>query len=360
MKKHVLYIGPDYRNHRGGIGAVLAVYADYITPFKFISTYPHGSFLKKIFTYFKAIVLLFGKLIADRDIKIVHIHSASKGSFLRKSLMVMISKLFGKKVIFHVHGAKFHIFYENAGLMRGYIRFIIGLSDVIVCLSEQWKNYFESAFPGKQIAVINNVIDPPKSQIIPVNDSKVINFLFLGYIGERKGIYDLIEVLNSRQNNFVGRYRLTVGGNGEVEQLKQIISKGNNGDIHYAGWVKGEKKNELLSQCDVYVLPSYNEGLPISVLEAMSYGKPIISTTVGGIPEIVKPGFNGWLMQPGDRSALRDIILEAIDQKEKLVDYGKNSLLLAQDYMPGSVLNSLDVLYSKLIDADGKLDQRAA
>lgn len=360
MKQHVLYIGPDYRNHRGGIGAVLAVYAQYITPFKFIATYPHGSFLKKLYTYLKAVILLIWKLITDREIRIVHIHTASKGSFLRKSLMVMISKMFGRKVIFHVHGAKFHIFFQEAGALRGYIRFIVRLSDVIVCLSDQWKDYFESAFPGKQIIVINNVIDPPQEYQPPVNNTERVNFLFLGYIGKRKGIYDLIDVLSSEQNGFAGTYHLTVGGNGEVEQLKEIISSKNNGDIKYAGWVDGAKKSELLKACDVYVLPSYNEGLPISVLEAMSYGKPIISTTVGGIPEIVKPGYNGWLMKAGDHDALRNIIREILGQRERLNYYGQNSRVLAKNYMPESVFNSLDVLYSKMTNVDGKLDKRAA
>lgn len=346
MKQQVLYVGPDYRNHRGGIGAVLDVYAKYITPFKFIPTYPNGSFLKKVYTYLKALVLLVWKLATDREIKIVHIHVASKGSFMRKSVIVMISKLFGKKVIFHVHGAKFHIFYDEAGWLRGYIRFIIRRCDIIVCLSEQWKNYFESAFPGKKVRVINNVIDPPQIAAVPANHAGKVKFLFLGYIGKRKGVFDLIEVLKKHQSEFAGRYSLTVGGNGEVDQLKQVISDDQTGDVQYAGWVKGEKKNELLKECDVYVLPSYNEGLPISVLEAMSYGKPIISTTVGGIPEIVKPGFNGWLLEPGDHKALSSIITEVLDQKEKLAQYGSNSLQLAKKYMPDSVLNSLDILYS--------------
>lgn len=351
MKQHVLYVGPDYRNHRGGIGAVLAVYAQYITPFKFIPTYSHGSFLKKFVIYVKAIAFLIWKLSTDREIRIVHIHNASRGSFLRKSLIVMVSKIFGKKVILHVHGAEFHIFYDKAGIFRSYIRFIIRRCDVIACLSGQWKLYFESAFPGKKVVVINNVIDPPPSVGVPVNHSQKVKFLFLGYIGQRKGVFGLIETLRKKENGFAGRYTLVVGGNGEVEQLNHVISENNSDDVQYAGWVKGEKKNELLSQCDVYVLPSYNEGLPISILEAMSYGKPIISTTVGGIPEIVKPGFNGWLFEPGDHSALTAIIDEALTNRQLLTEYGSRSHELAKDFSPGVVMKHLDGIYISLVGA---------
>jgi glycosyltransferase involved in cell wall biosynthesis len=119
--------------------------------------------------------------------------------------------------------------------------------------------------------------------------------------------------------------------------------------VQFAGWVSGTKKAELLNKCDIYVLPSYNEGLPISILEAMSYGKPVISTNVGGIPEIVKPGFNGWLFQPGDRDALNGIILEVLAEKEKLKQYGINSMTVSAGYTPQSVVKSLEQLYAKMI-----------
>ena len=106
----------------------------------------------------------------------------------------------------------------------------------------------------------------------------------------------------------------------------------------------------MLNSCDVYILPSYHEGLPISVLEAMSYGKPVISTNVGGIPEIVKPGFNGWLFQPGDHQALNTIIREAMNNKDLLKQYGNNSLRLSKNYTPESVFQSLNQLYKQVLN----------
>jgi glycosyltransferase involved in cell wall biosynthesis len=348
--KNVLYVGPAYLNHRGGIGAVLEVYAANIRPFKFISTYSGKGIFKDFFVYLKAIISLTKTLITDKEIKIVHIHSSSRGSFVRKSILTLISKIFGKKVVFHVHGSEFHIFYKNAGLLKPYIRFILSKVDVLICLSGWWKTFFETNFSIKQVAIINNVIQ--KAAEFPAVDknNNHIRFLFLGIIGDRKGIFDLIEVLDKNKDKFSDRYTLTVGGNGEVEKLKSTISTSQlEKEIKYAGWVSGDKKNELLNNCDVYILPSYNEGLPISILEALAYGKPVISTTVGGIPEIVRPGYNGWLMEAGDRIALQEIIADVLDNKDKLDVFGKHSLAISRNYTPEAVFGSLETLYGNLI-----------
>lgn len=347
---NVLYIGPDHRNHRGGIGAVLDVYSKNIQPFKFVPTYVTKSFLRQITTYVSAIFSLIWWCITDREIKILHIHHASRGSFVRKSLMVLIGKLFGKKVILHIHGGGFHQYYKRSRLMKPYIRLILQMSDAVVCLSQMWKNYYSTTFKLKRLAIINNVID----RAIITHDNGQngsLKLLFLGHVNDKKGIFDLLDVLASNRDDFGNKVKFTIGGIGEVERLEKTISdKQVNEDVNFAGWVNGKKKAELLNKCDVYVLPSYFEGMPISILEAMSYGKPVISTTVGGIPEIVKPGFNGWLFQPGDRDALNSIIKEAMQNKHLLKEYGNNSLKISKDYTPESVFQSLKDLYQQVLN----------
>lgn len=100
-------------------------------------------------------------------------------------------------------------------------------------------------------------------------------------IGHNKGIYDLIGVIALHKKEFHGRQKLRAGGNGEVDKVKILIKEKKISDIvSYEGWVSGGRKVELLDVSDAYILPSYKEGLPISILEAMSYGLPMISTKV--------------------------------------------------------------------------------
>lgn len=344
----VLYIGPDHRNHRGGIGAVLDVYSKNITPFKFIPTYVTKSFPRQFAVYIAAIFKLIWVCITDREVKIIHIHHASRGSFMRKSLLVLIGKTFGKKIILHIHGGGFHNFYKRSRLMKPVIRWALQTSDAVVCLSGMWKEYYSSTFKLKRLVIINNVIEEPAVTTHIQNGT--LNLLFLGHINQKKGVFDLLQVLASNRDQFKQKVKVTFGGIGEVERLEKEIAENNfNGDVKFAGWVNGEKKAELLNKCDVYILPSYFEALPISILEAMSYGKPVISTYIGGIPEIVKPGFNGWLFQPGDQGALGTIISEAMGNKELLKEYGNNSLTIAKNYTPESVFQSLKELYQQIL-----------
>jgi glycosyltransferase involved in cell wall biosynthesis len=350
----VLYIGPEHKNHRGGIGAVLDVYSKHITPFKFIPTYVTKSFFKQFVTYVTAVLKLVWVCITDRQIRILHIHHASKGSFMRKSLLVLIGKIFGKKVILHIHGGGFHNFYNRSKLLKPVIRWTLESSDAVICLSEMWKKYYSSTFKLKRLVIINNVIDAPfTSHVSPLTSETngSLKLLFLGHVTEKKGIFDLLNVLASGRNEFKHKVKVTIGGIGEVERLEKVISANQfNGDVSFAGWVDGTKKADLLNDCDVYVLPSYFEALPISILEAMSYGKPVISTYVGGIPEIVKPGFNGWLFKPGDQEALNNILKEAMENKALLRQYGNNSLSISKNYTPESVFQSLNDLYTQLLN----------
>ena len=347
---NVLFIGPDHKNHRGGIGAVLEVYSKHITPFKFISTYVTKSFFQQFTTYVAAIFKLIWLCITDRQIKILHIHHASRGSFMRKSLLVVIGKIFGKKIILHIHGGGFHNYYRRSRLMKPFIRWTLEHADAVVCLSEMWKEYYSSTFRLKHLAIINNVIEKPAITGEHMQNGS-LRMLFLGHVTEKKGVFDLLHVLANNRDQFRHKVKVTIGGVGEVERLEKTISEQQfNGDVKFAGWVNGGKKAELLNNCDIYVLPSYFEGLPISILEAMSYGKPVISTNVGGIPEIVKPGYNGWLFQPGDHEALNSIIREAMDNKELLKQYGNNSLSISKKYTPESVFQSLNELYQTVLN----------
>jgi len=171
----------------------------------------------------------------------------------------------------------------------------------------------------------------------------------LGKVGEGKGIFDLIETVYKNQNFFTEKIEIMIGGDGEIDRLKQEIKEYRLEEtIKYIGWVSGTKKDKLLANADVYLLPSYNEGLPISILEAMSYKKPIISTDVGGISTIVKNGFNGFLIEAGDKEALFAKMKYFIENREKIDEYGFNSFQLSKDFLPEKVIKNLHIIYNKV------------
>ena len=135
---------------------------------------------------------------------------------------------------------------------------------------------------------------------------------------KRKGIYDLIEAIKILNDKGIVREKklnFIIGGSGKEEvQIKELISKYKLEQCtEMVGWVNGEKKEELLKKSQLFVLPSYNEGLPMAILEAMSYGIPVVSTDVGSISEVVKNYKTGFLIEPGKRDEIAKGIINLIN-----------------------------------------------
>ena len=280
--KHILTIGTDYSNSYGGVAQVLSSYSKIYKPFRFLATTTNGSATHKLVFCFFA-WLRFCLLCLDRTILIVHIHGSSYNSFWRKRLYIYTANFFRKKIVYHIHGGGFDTFsIKNKRKVYNTLRKV----DELVVLSESWKKFFEQTFNVTNLRVIYNITDTP---IFSGEKSSNTEAVFLGSINENKGIYDLLKVVESHRDELQNQFTLHIGGVGEVDKIKAIIKNtGIDNIVKYDGWIVKDKKAELLSHANIFILPSYVEGLPISILEAMSYKMVIISTPVGGIPEVVK------------------------------------------------------------------------
>lgn len=345
----VLFVGPNYKSRKGGVSSVLRTYSDNIENFNF---YPSVFFTNVIINTILFPINIFGFLITltfNNNIEIVHIHGASRGSFYRKYIFFLICKLFRKKVVYHIHGGKFHVFYSSShGFIKKRIRQFINKSDALAVLSEEWKAYYLANFEQNQIFIVNNIVDFVKTKMNCITMEKVY-MLFLGKLGPNKGIFDLLQVILENKEYFQENVKLTIGGDGEAEKLQNIIADHNLNDIvEYVGWVNGQDKQELLSKANIMILPSYNEGLPISLLEAMSYSMPIISTKVGGIPQILKDGLNGKFVEPGNKEQIFQAIKFYVENKSYILEHGQNSYQLVRDFFPEKVISTLQDIYQNI------------
>jgi glycosyltransferase involved in cell wall biosynthesis len=333
------------------VGSVIKVYSQKFEVFNFITTHKEGNTLSKGFTFALSLFKNFFTLITNQKIKIIHIHGASYGSFYRKFIIFLIGKyLFKKKIIYHIHGAEFHLLYKRSNkLAQKMISFFINNCNCVICLSQKWREFLNKNFIPKRIEILPNIIDYP-IEVAENKKTNLIFFLFLGYIGKRKGIFDLLNVLIENKVEYEKRIKLLIGGNGEIQYLRDVIKKNNiEHFVEFGGWIKNEKKIEVFNKSDIFILPSYNEGLPISILEAMSYGEAIISTTVGGIPEIVRDQENGLLIEPGNLEQLKAAIDFFLDNHEKINQYGNNSKKMVENHFPDAVMNQLSCIYQSLL-----------
>jgi len=171
----------------------------------------------------------------------------------------------------------------------------------------------------------------------------------MGRIERKKGIHDLIEAGKLLADKF--RFKIILCGEGNISLWQEECSnKGLIDVIQFRGWVSGEEKELLLRETDIYVLPSYSEGLPMSILEAMSYGIPVISTPVGGVPEVVIDGINGFLVDPGDVHGLADKLEQLISDYRLRMKMGITGRQFAQEKFDiSNNIKQLMNIYARLL-----------
>lgn len=307
MKKIVM-IGTRFET-MGGISSVVNVYreAGFFDkhPIVYLSSHGDGSKGLKLRLLIGAFFRLFF-LLSMRRVSVVHLHMSSRASFWRKSVYFLLAKAFFVPVIIHLHGGEFAVFYKDelGALGRRFVRWVYDASDAVIVLSETWKSWLSSISKNKNIVPIYNPVVLPDDVPLVVSGGAAC-VLFLGRLGKLKGTYDLVRALA----RIDAEWSAVLAGDGDIDQISDLSKNlGVEGRVTLAGWVRGDRKVELLRNASVYVLPSYNEGLPMSLLEAMAYGLPVVTTPVGGIPEAVTDGVDGYLVEPGNTLQIQEKI----------------------------------------------------
>ena len=319
----VLTIGCDYRTTKGGIAQVLSSYSKHLfSPFHFIANSGNGGKFAKLFEAAGAWIKCLSFLARHKAIRVVHIHTASGVSFWRSAAFLLLAKAMRRAVVMHIHGGYFRQFYHAHSRTVGAL---LRRCDELIVLSDEWKAFFES-FCDKPVFVLNNVVEPPVK--VQVEHDGKVHALFLGLVTKEKGVYDLVEAVARLDRKVRNRLVVHMAGNGEVDKLKTEVDR------------------HALTDC---VTVSYIEALPISVLECMSYGMPIIATKVGAIPTLVQTGVNGTLIQPGDVGALADALTQCVMRQEEWAKMGTNSLKSIEAYYPEAVQMRLTHIYETLL-----------
>lgn len=353
VSRHVLMAGNYYKHHHpGGISAVVAYWSRYIEGLQYYPTYKLSNMAIRTYWFVSSYIRMGLRMLTDMDAKIVHLHAAADGSFWRKVQLLKLAKKMGRKVILHIHASRFKDFYKESNRKEWILR-NLKKADVLIVLSQSWKEWFAGiGIPEEKIVVLHNITEYPqiKEEEEPVSNGRPVRFLFMGEIGERKGVFDILRGMANNKTDLRGKVELRIGGNKHEEELKAMIADNNLGDVvKFEGWVGGDKKIDLLNWADVFILPSHNEGLPISILEAMSYNMPIISTPVGGIPEVVS-NKNGILVTPGNNKEIMEAMLFFADNRSAIEAKGKESGEIVKEYLPDYVMEHLKEIYEHLLE----------
>lgn len=321
-------VGTDL-NTKGGISSVVQGYFDAgimgRLGIHYYPTHRDGSRSDKVFFYMRG---LFKIIINMPKYNIVHVHTASWWSYRRLFFVILLAKMLSKKVVIHLHGGKFDIYYGQAfSIEKVIIRYGFSLADRVVVLSSELLRKIITFCDSKKVLVILNSVQVPSQKEIPINKKSNIphNILFMGDLISRKGVYDLLEAikLTGLDNSQI---KVLLCGNGEIEKVKKHVADlGLEKIVNVSGWVTGQEKKKLLDEAYLYVLPSYHEGLPMGILEAMAASTPVISTPVGGIPDAVRDGYNGFLVPVNSPKALATKIERLLADEKLWVRLSKNA-----------------------------------
>lgn len=325
----VLLIGPSPYRAQGGMASVLKdiLRSEQLNrryELDMHESYIEGSLVKRgVFS----VAAFFKFLRKYKEYELFHVHMASYTSTFRKGCYIRFLKRHGKKVLLHVHGGEYLKFYNGLSeKKRKEVDNIWKKSDLIIVLSEEWKERFVQLFGLKKIVVLNNGIDVEtySKGVCSVEEHRNA-FLMLGRLEEEKGIYDLVEAVSIAVKTNP-KIRLFAAGSGEKEKVQNLIrEKGLTEHIKLVGWLDLNQKLELMQQVSTVILPSHNEGLPMSILEGMAAGKAIISTTVGAIPEVISEE-NGILFPPKDIQCLAEAILRCSLEPMMLRDMSEKNI----------------------------------
>jgi len=345
--KRVLVVATG-RKSKGGINSVIKAYTqtEFWNQWQCYWLESHidkNKWMKAIY-FAKSLVTYIIKL---PTYQIVHIHFSEPASAIRKSAYLRLARLFNKKVITHFHSfstqttidGKYQLVYYN----------LFHSSDQILVLSKSWKQWLSNKWPeleNKIEILYNPCLKKARTETSVKNKS----ILYAGILNDRKGYTDLIKgFAKIVQTN--SDWKLILAGDGEIEKGKQLVKDLNIGNnVEFLGWVTGEEKERAFQNSSIFCLPSYAEGFPMAVLDAWAYGLPVITTPVGGIPDVLIDNINGLFIKPGDTEGIA-FALEKLIGDEVLQDkLSKESLKLSQTaFGLDNITQQLDCIYSRLV-----------
>lgn len=345
MRKKVCMVVPSF-TAKGGITAVVNGYRnsqlteDYDV--RFIETYCDGNKIKKVAIYLKSMFKYLYALIFWRA-EIIHIHSSFGGSFYRKKFFIDFGRLFNCKIVNHIHGSYYDEFYFKASnYKKKMVQKTHEKCNIFIVLNESAEKNLKQIVPDKQVAVIENYGILETSAIHNYKNRNENIVLFLGFVTEKKGCFDMPRISEMVLRE-VPDAQFVLGGVGELEKLGKLVSVNH---FKFLGWIEGEKKKEWLERAKVFFLPSYSEAMPMSILEAMGYGLPVVASNVGGIPSIVRNNINGFTFIPGDVEGMAAAIIEILKNSKLANKLSENSAkIIAEEYSLKSHIDAVEKLY---------------
>lgn len=343
-RNHKVLVVATSKKSRGGITSVVKAHMQGQQWQKYhcnwIETHRDGNYTRKLWYLFVSLIKYIF-LLPFYDC--VHIHFSITASAKRKFIFFRIAKVLNKKIIIHFHAGS-----QLKDIWNDVYNEMFSNADKSLVLSSGIKKIIEKKIgnSSKTEVLFNPCPQIKKSKY----DKKQNIILFAGTLMQLKGYEDLLKAFASL--NEYKDWILVFAGNGEIDKAEKLSKQlGIGNQVKFLGWVNGDEKDKIFRESSIFCLPSYAEGFPMAVLDAWAYGIPVVTTPVGGIPDIVHDGINGLLFQPGDIKMLSQQLEKLIKDKSLRECLVSESDKLVRDVLDINVINKeLGRIYSEILE----------
>ena len=288
---------------------------------------------------------------------IIHLNpSLDFKAIFRDGIFLLNAKRFKVKVVVFIHGWKKS--FERKIKSSQLFKYIYFKSDAFIVLSYEFKDKLSQMGYKKKIYVETTAVDDDLLLGFDINliikkIEKIksdFNILFLARIEKAKGIYEAIDTYKILKNKFQF-VNMTIAGNGsEFIKVQGYVKKNKIHDIQFVGYVQGELKKKVFLSSDIYFFPTYGEGMPSSVLEAMAFGLPVVTRPVGGLKDFFVNGKMGFITKSKDPEVLTELIEKLIIDQELRNNISKYNCNYAKEhFLASKVAKRVENIYKEVI-----------
>jgi len=273
--------------------------------------------------------------------------------FYREGLAAFLAKLLNKKrYCIWCRGSDVYLPWRFKGLA---LKLFLGQADAVIALTQDMRGKIRQTY-HRDASVIPNGIDLRRFEQLSCRSkvksapNGVKTLLFVGRLHRIKGVAYLIEAMTTIIKRNPKARLLLVGDGEERQNLENLVTKlGLTKYVTFIGKVPNEKVPQYIAASDVFVLPSLSEGFGIVLLEAMACGLPIVATNVGGIPEIVQDGENGFLVEPENPEGIAQKVLTLLENDDLRRRISQNNLEKAKNYSWEAAVDKLEKVYLEVV-----------
>lgn len=364
MTIRVALVAPQGLDGKGGIARMMVYLmrafeaGGQVTPILVPTRYVQVPILNHL-TSIPALAWFFAQCLLRR-FDVVHLNVAPDGSTWRKMAFRAVARLFGLPVVLHLHGSAYDEYFRKCGpRQQRVIRAFFANADAVLVLGQFWRRFVveELGVADARAVIAPNGVPSPAVKADPTHAVPLI--VTAGELGLRKGTDVLIEALAGLPARL--DWRAELAGNGEVETYRRRAEqKGIADRVTFHGWLWEDEVTAMMARADIFTLPSREENQPVAILEALARGVPVVSTTIGAIPEQVDDGRTGLLVPPGDPAALRDAFAALLADPARRAQMGSSGVAAFEARF--SIARCAEIIadtYQRVLTPDGASAQPA-